>query len=210
MNQQPPVITMKLILASSSPYRQALLRDVGLNVSAVGARIDEYSIVGQTPIETAQRRAQAKAKAVFENHPDHIVIGADQVCYIDDVVMDKPKSSAEWFSRLQAMRGRSHKLSTAVCLMGRGATEDDSILTAFVETTQVHFRSDLSDTDLQAYVEIGEARNCAGGYMMEQRGAWLIEKIEGDWQNVIGLPIFPLLGHLKTLGCPVFGPANIE
>ena len=138
------------------------------------------------------------------------MIGADQVCYIDDVVMDKPKSSEEWFVRLQAMRGRGHKLSTAVCLMRRGATEESNVLVEFVETTRVYFRSDLSDADLRAYVEIGEARKCAGGYMMEQRGAWLIERIERDWQNVIGLPIFPLLGHLKTLGCPIFGMSGIE
>lgn len=198
------------MLASSSPYRQALLRDVGLNVSAVGADIDEYSILGRTPIETAQKRARSKAKSVFIKYPDHVVIGADQVCYIDDLVMDKPKSSAEWLSRLQKMRGRSHYLSTAVCLMGNGAKGDNAILTEFVETTRVHFRSDLSDADLQTYVDIGEARKCAGGYMMEQRGAWLIEKIEGDWQNVIGLPIFPLLGHLKRLGCPIFGVTDIE
>ena len=181
---------MKLMLASSSPYRQGLLRDVGLNVLAVGANVDEYSIVGKTPIETAQKRARAKAQSVSLLHPDYIVIGADQVCYIDDVVMDKPKSSTEWLSRLQAMRGRSHKLSTAVCLMGRGASDEDNVSREFVETTRVYFRSDLKDDALQAYVDLGEARNCAGGYMMEQRGAWLIEKIEGDWQNVIGLPIF--------------------
>ena len=204
------VITMKLMLASSSPYRQALLRDVGLNVSAIGADIDEYSILGRTPVETAQKRARSKAKAVFIKHPEYIVIGADQVCYIDNVVMDKPKSSAEWLSRLQKMRGRSHNLSTAVCLMGNGAKGDNAILTEFVETTRVHFRSDISDADLQTYVDIGEARKCAGGYMMEQRGAWLIEKIEGDWQNVIGLPIFPLLGYLKRLGCPIFGVTDIE
>lgn len=201
---------MKLMLASSSPYRQALLRDVGVNVSATGANIDEYSILGHTPVETAQKRARAKAHAVCNIHTDYIVIGADQVCYIDDVVMDKPKSSEEWFTRLQLMRGRSHNLSTAVCLVRRDASGAEEVLTEFVETTKVYFRSDLSDEDLRSYVNIGEARQCAGGYMMERRGAWLIQKIEGDWQNVIGLPIFPLLKHLKMLGFPIFGGGNVE
>jgi septum formation protein len=201
---------MKLMLASSSPYRQALLRDVGVHVSAVGANIDEYSILGQTPVETAKRRAFAKAQAVCTIHSDYTVIGADQVCYIDDIVLDKPRSSEEWFARLKSMRGRPHSLSTAVCLVHRLATGEDEIITEFVETTKVYFRSDLSDDDLQSYVNIGEARQCAGGYMMERRGAWLIEKIEGDWQNVIGLPIFPLLEHLKSLGVPIFGMGNIE
>ena len=83
-------------------------------------------------------------------------------------------------------------------------------LTEFVETTKSILSSDLSDDDLRAYVDIGEARQCAGGYMMERRGAWLIEKIEGDWQNVIGLPIFPLLKHLKALGFPIFGVGSVQ
>ena len=201
---------MKLMLASSSPYRQALLRDVGVIVSATGANIDEYSILGRTPVETAQKRAFAKAKAVADIHSDYIVIGADQVCYIDDVVLDKPQSSEEWFKRLQSMSGRSHNLSTAVCLVRKNTIGEEEILTEFVETTRVYFRSDLTDEDLRLYVDIGEARQCAGGYMMERKGAWLIEKIEGDWQNVIGLPIFPLLGHLKKLDCPIFGVTDIE
>ena len=200
---------MKLMLASSSPYRQALLKDVGVHVAAVGANIDEYSILGGTPVETAKKRAFAKAQAVGAIHPDYIVIGADQVCYIDDVVYDKPKSSKEWFTRLQSMRGRAHNLSTAVCLV-RWGTEGAEILTEFVETTRVIFRADLSDEDLLSYVNIGEAKHCAGGYMMERKGAWLIEKIEGDWQNVIGLPIFPLLHHLKAIGCPRFGVESVE
>lgn len=201
---------MKLMLASSSPYRQALLRDVGLDVSTMGAAIDEYSIVGETPIETAQKRAMAKARDVSQKKPDYVVIGADQVCYLDDIVMDKPKSDEEWLNRLKLMRGRSHNLSTAVCIVKHTETGESIVLTEFVETTRVYFRSGVSDADLQAYVELGEAKKCAGGYMMEQRGAWLIEKIEGDWQNVIGLPIFPLLERLRALGCPIFGLNTID
>lgn len=196
---------MKMILASASPYRKALLKDVGLNVDTFGANIDEYSILGDSPIQTAQYRARAKAESVRLHHSKPVIIGADQVCYIDDVVMDKPSSVEEWFSRLQAMRGRSHFLSTAVCILIAPTPTKDAECIEFVETTRVFFRSDLSDDDLKAYIDIGEAKKCAGGYMMEKSGAWLIERIEGDWQNVIGLPIFPLLTHLKRIGCPIFG-----
>ena len=196
---------MKMILASTSPYRKSLLKDVGLNVDTFGANIDEYSIVGSNPIQTAQYRARAKAESVRENHSKAVVIGADQVCYIDEVVMDKPRTSEEWFLRLQSMRGRSHFLSTAVCILVAPTPTKMEECIEFVVTTQVFFRSDLSDEDLKAYIDIGEAKKCAGGYMMEKRGAWLIERIEGDWQNVIGLPIFPLLAHLKRIGCPIFG-----
>ena len=201
---------MKLMLASSSPYRQALLRDVGLNVLATGANVDEYSILGQSPIETAQKRAFAKAQHVASVHPEYVVIGADQVCYLDELVLDKPQSSDEWFSRLQSMRGRFHYLSTAVCLLRKNANGEQDLHTEFVETTKVYFRADLSDDDLRMYVDIGEASQCAGGYMMERKGAWLIEKIEGDWQNVIGLPIFPLLKHLKLFGVPTFGSSVMD
>lgn len=194
---------MNIILASASPYRRSLLEDVGLMVEAVGANIDEYQIVGNNPVETAQLRAAAKAQEVFSRFSNQIVIGADQVCYLDDEVLDKPQDDQEWFARLQKMRGRPHLLSTAVCI--EVPMEYDRQQIRFVETTKIHFRSDLSDQDLWRYVQIGEARKCAGGYMMEKRGAWLMERIEGDWQNVIGLPIFPLLERLRGIGCPMFG-----
>jgi len=194
---------MNIILASTSPYRRSLLEDVGLAVEAIGANIDEYQIVGDSPVHTAQLRADAKAQDVFSRFSSQIVIGADQVCYLDDEVLDKPQDNQEWFVRLQKMRGRSHLLSTAVCIEVPDAYDRRQI--QFVETTTIHFRADLSDQDLWQYIQIGEARKCAGGYMMEKRGAWLMERIEGDWQNVIGLPIFPLLERLRSIGCPMFG-----
>jgi septum formation protein len=197
-------IIMKIILASSSPYRKSLLEDVGLHVDAIGANVDEYALIGVSPVDTAIQRARAKAQNVFSRDSSHVVIGADQVCYLDDEILDKPKSAEEWLGRLKRMVGRTHHLSTAVCIeVPEGISARRRI--EFVETTIIHFRSDLGDDSLQRYVDIGEAKGCAGGYMMERRGAWLIEKIEGDWQNVIGLPIFPLLTELRALGCPIFG-----
>jgi len=131
------------------------------------------------------------------------------------------------------MRGEKHLLSTAVYILSPDKDPDKesayehlskwnlppNIFSAshpfgrayhFVETTEVYFRSDLSDEMLAHYIQIGEARNCAGGYMMEQRGAWLIEKIKGDWQNVIGLPIFPLTTVLRHLGVPMFGRTGLS
>ena len=93
------------------------------------------------------------------------------------------------------MRGRTHHLTTAVSLVSL----EHQIHRKFYETTNIVFRGDLTDAELRAYVENGEAKRCAGGYMMERKGAWMIERIEGDWQNVIGLPIFPLLTELRDL-----------
>lgn len=186
---------MKIILASSSIYRQGLLNDVGLSVDICAPDVDETPIVGETPIQTAEMRADAKALAVANQFPTALVIGADQVCYLDGVLMGKPQSENEWLDRLQKMRGKTHHLTTAVSLVSL----EQNIHRKFYETTNILFRSDLTDSELRAYVEDGEAKKCAGGYMMERKGAWMIERIEGDWQNVIGLPIFPLLRELKDL-----------
>jgi septum formation protein len=171
-----------------------MLSDIGIVAQGIPADIDEESITHLRPVETAQKRAQAKAENVYLSHPNALVIGADQVVYVGLKIFSKPKSEEEWFERLQYLRGQSHLLTTAVSIKGANEPID------FIQTTQVKFRGDLSDESLWAYVKHGEAWGCAGGYMMEGRGAWLIESIQGDWQNVIGLPIFPLITHLRSLG----------
>ncbi len=196
---------MQVILASSSIHRLQLLLDVGISALTIAPKIDEESILGDNPIDTAKLRARAKTAAVAQSHLDAIVIGADQVCYLGDILMGKPSSNSQWLNRLRLLRGKDHLLSTAVCIAVPGSSQR----VEFVETTTIRFRDTLSDEDLMRYVLMGEARNCAGGYMMEKRGAWLIESIHGDWQNVIGLPIFPLLHQLKRIGVPCFGETNV-
>lgn len=189
----------QIILASSSRWRCKLLTDIGLQVQAIAPEVEEEQIWGESPIETAALRGRAKAEEVFSRHPDAWVIGADQVCHFQGQTIGKPQSEESWLKRLQEMRGRRHYLTTAVSIISEQETRD------FYETTTVWFRADIPLSALQRYIEIGEAKNCAGGYMMESRGAWLIEKIEGDWQNVIGLPIFPLTRHLREMGWSFFG-----
>ena len=190
---------MNIVLASSSVWRKKLLEDIGLVVLSEAANVDEHQIWGKTPFETAMLRAQAKAKEVLSRHRDDLIIGADQVCHFKGETIGKPLSEAEWLQRLCKMRGQKHYLTTAVSLQTKHRSVD------FSETTTVIFRQDITEATLRRYVEIGEARNCAGGYMMENRGAWLIEKIDGDWQNVIGLPIFSLTEHLRSFGIGFFG-----
>lgn len=189
----------QIILASSSKWRCKLLVDIGLEVQAVPPQVEEEEILGDSPIETAILRAEAKAEEVFARYPDSWVIGADQVCHFLGQTIGKPQSEEKWLRRLLEMRGREHHLTTAVSILSKEGTR------TFYETTKVWFRADIPQDILQRYIEIGEAKNCAGGYMMEGRGAWLIEKIEGDWQNVIGLPIFPLTKHLRDMGWSFFG-----
>jgi septum formation protein len=185
----------RIILASTSPWRLAMLRDAGIEAEGVAPDVDESTILGVIPEETARHRAVAKAVEVSKRHPDGLVIGADQVAHLDGETFGKPTSTEDWRRRLRALRGRTHTLTTAVAIAERGEVAD-----SFAVDTRVAFRSDLSDDEIEDYIATGEGAACAGGYMAEKRGAWLVESIEGDWQNVIGLPLLPLLARLRARG----------
>ncbi len=185
---------MNVVLASSSRWRAALLAEAGLPCTAVDPALDEGAIIGENPVHTAVLRAQAKAEAVAVAHPDALVIGADQVIHLDGTPMGKPADDADWMFRLQLLRGRTHQLTTGVAIVERGETE------TFHVDTAVRFRTDLTDDELGRYVAHGEARGCAGGYMIEKRGAWLVEGIDGDWLNVVGLPVLHLITCLRARG----------
>ena len=183
-----------LILASSSPWRQQILAMAGLSCQALAPDVDEERITAPAPGALAVARARAKAVDVARRAPGALVIGADQVAHLDGEAFGKPRDDLDWITRLRALRGRTHTLTTGVALAEEGEVE------TFEVHTNVRFRADLSDAELLAYVAIGEARGCAGGYQAEHRGAWLIEAIDGDWWNVIGLPLFPLIGRLRARG----------
>ena len=187
----------RLVLASTSPWRLQLLGEAGITAEAVAPGVYEEVIVGVGPVETAQMRAMAKAKAVAAGCPGALVVGADQVIHMDGETIGKPANDLVWLQRLQTMRGRAHQLTTAVALVdGEGSEE-------FTVTTKVCFRGDLTDEELRNYIACGEARGCAGGYMIERRGAWLVESIDGDWLNVIGLPVLHLVSRLRARGWSV-------
>ena len=192
-------------LASSSRWRANLLKNCGLNIHIVPPDVVEELIVGDSPTATATLRARAKAENVLSRVPtDAIVIGADQVVHHNGQCFGKPKDPKSWFERLKAFRGKGHDLTTAVSLFV------DGVCTEFQEHSKVFFRGDITDQELRDYIKDGEARGCAGGYMVEQRGAWLIEKVEGDWLNVIGLPIFSIIKELRLKGLTVSHCVSVE
>jgi septum formation protein len=185
----------RIILASTSPWRLQILKDSGIEAEGVAPDVDESTIEGVIPEETARHRAVAKAVEVSRRRPHDLVIGADQVAHLDGESFGKPSSTDDWRARLRSLRGRAHTLTTAVAL-----AEDGALADSFAVDTRVAFRSDLSDDEIEDYIATGEGAACAGGYMAEKRGAWLVESIEGDWQNVIGLPLLPLLARLRARG----------
>ena len=185
---------VRLVLASTSEWRLQLLVEAGIAAEARAPNVDESAVEGKTPIETAQRRAVAKAEAVVGQVLDAWVLGADQVIHFEGETIGKPPNDPVWRAQLQRMRGRRHALSTAVALW------DGQRMEVVTETTMVTIRADLSDAEIDAYIASGEARGCAGGYMVERKGAWLVESIEGDWCNVVGLPILRVIGMLRARG----------
>jgi septum formation protein len=199
----PSSAASRLILASSSPYRSALLARLQLPFEAIAPDIDETPLAGETPPDTALRLAQAKAQAIGKCHPGTLVIGSDQVATLDGLQIGKPGDHARALAQLQLMRGRSVLFHTALCLWdGRGAAPvhwcENVVAT-------VQFRT-LPDAELDAYLRIEQPYDCAGSAKNEGLGIALIESITStDPTALTGLPLIALTGMLRRAGVAFFG-----
>jgi len=189
-----------VVLASTSPMRRALLASAGLTPMVVPSRVDESACEVADPVDRVMALARAKAEAVDAavrpDDPQSVVIGADQVVFDPEVgeAWGKPPSPAAHLARLKSLRGKTHHLVTgwAICHAGGCRTGCDRTL--------LTVRADIDDEELIAYVDSGEASGCAGGYAAEGHGAFLFEHIDGDWSNVMGLPMPSIIGVLRELG----------
>jgi len=189
----------RIILASQSPRRIELLLQMGLeNVEVIpSCHPENLDQSHYTPFEYVLQTAQEKAIKVYseeaetENAPD-LVIAADTIVLSGNVILEKPTSTVEHFNMLRLLRGKEHKVFTGVAVIA--PLVDTPVypgysLQTHLEETIVTFSSDLTDEFLRAYVESGEASSMAGGYGIQGRGALLVEKINGDYNNVVGLPL---------------------
>ena len=185
----------KLILASGSPRRKEILEKAGFDFEIRVSDVDE-SIEFGTPADLVEKLSLIKAKDVanlVKAEGKHgLVIGADTVVALDGLVYGKPKDKEEAFEMLKSLRGRAHSVFTGVSLVdaisGRRMT--------FHEETKVFFKNP-SDNELKAYIEGGEPMDKAGAYAIQGEGAFLIERIEGDYLNVVGLPLEKLKENLS-------------
>jgi len=195
---------VRIVLASGSAWRLELLRLAQIPCEAIVPRIDEREITAIDPVDLACRRALAKARDVASRCGAEVwVVGADQVVHLGGDVLGKPVDPVQHLAMLQRLRGRTHQLATGVALVPGGGGAGERCL---CEITRLTMRADLSDDELRAYVACGEARSCGGGYMIERGGIQLFEQIEGDWTNVVGLPMVRLIGELRAIGWrPAFG-----
>ncbi|MBE5968644.1 MAG: septum formation inhibitor Maf [Lachnospiraceae bacterium] len=185
----------KLILASGSPRRKEILEKAGFDFEIRVSDVDEGIEFG-TPADLVEKLSLIKAKDVanlVKAEGKHgLVIGADTVVALDGLVYGKPKDKEEAFEMLKSLRGRAHSVFTGVSLVdaisGRRMT--------FHDETKVFFKNP-SDDELKAYIEGGEPMDKAGAYAIQGEGAFLIERIEGDYLNVVGLPLDKLKENLS-------------
>lgn len=195
---------MPIVLASASPRRQELLKNAGVEFVVKPANIPEIRHPGETPRVFAERMAREKARAIFAGTSDEYVLGADTVVVVEEMtggatgvspvdnalVLGKPEDYEDAARMLRLLSGRKHHVITAVCLVGKNFKDVRS------ESTAVHFAA-LSDADIRDYIATGEPMDKAGAYAIQGAASRWISKIEGDYSNVVGLPVTLVLQMLR-------------
>jgi len=191
--------TPPLVLASTSPFRRALLERLGLQFETVAPAVDETRRPGEPPEALVVRLAEAKARAVVGEHPDALIIGSDQVACIGDGVLGKPGGREQAIAQLERAAGRSVLFLTGLCLLNGGSGRCRTL----VEPFRVHFRK-LTRSQIEGYVDREQPYGCAGSFKSEGLGIALFERLEGDDPNaLIGLPLIRLIDLLSAEGLDV-------
>lgn len=187
-----------LILASTSPRRKELLAYLGLPFAVVSPATEEKHRPGETGLDYAKRNSMEKAEAVYKMRADKstpvIAIGADTIGLLDETVLEKPLDPADAIRMLTSMSGRSHKVITAVSLVGdsQGKVHSES----FAVETLVYFK-ELSQAEIGYYVQTKEPLDKAGAYGIQGIGGFLVRSIQGSYSNVVGLPLVELTEALQ-------------
>jgi septum formation protein len=187
---------MKLILASTSPRRAEILHDAGFSFAVVSSAVDETPFTGESPSELVQRLADAKAElAAARAVGPAIVLAADTVVTLEGRIFGKPRSSDDARHMLENLSGRTHAVVTGVTLIRLPDAERRS----FVESTLVHF-SQLSAEEISRYLATEEPHDKAGSYAIQGRAGRYIPRIEGDYFNIVGIPLARVTQALADLG----------
>lgn len=184
--------SIKLILASASPRRKELIKGCFLNYEVQAADIDE-DLPYDSPVELVEKLSKLKAKAVLEERSDEnvLVIGSDTIVVLEDQVLGKPKNKDEAREMLKLLSGKTHEVLTGVALLSL----DKEIV--FYEKTSVKFTA-ISEDLLELYLDTGESLDKAGAYGIQGNALSFIEKVNGSYSNVVGLPVDRLLVEIKN------------
>jgi septum formation protein len=185
----------RLVLASKSPRRYELLKQVGLDFDVIPSGIGEDYIKGESPRNHVLRLAEAKALEVGNQHPDRWVVAADTIVYVDHSILGKPKSREEARKMLRRLSGKEHRVLTGFSVhhLERGKGGREAVQTA-VKVKK------LTQSEIDWYIQTGEPYDKAGGYAIQGMGSFMIESIRGSYTNVVGLPVCELIQMLSRLG----------
>lgn len=178
------VLKQKLVLASRSPRRAEILNAVGWPFETQAANIDESRFDGEAAVRYVRRLAQSKAETIAKNLSAGLVLGADTVVLVDDEILGQPSDADDARRMLKLLSGRWHEVLTAVALVRAGG---DQVMTDH-EKTRVRF-AEMSFAEIDWYVATGEPMDKAGAYAVQGRAALFIEEIQGDYFNIVGLPV---------------------
>lgn len=184
-----------LVLASGSPRRREMLGGLGLSFEVSPADIDERPRADEAPDAYVLRLAREKAQAVAARRPGALVLAADTTVALGRELLGKPADAAEARAMLERLSGRAHDVFTGVALAEDGADAGREV----VVRTRVHFRA-LGEAEMAWYAGCGEPLDKAGGYAVQGKGAFLVERVEGSPSNVIGLPLGETLALLAAAG----------
>lgn len=206
MSNSPTQNGPQIILASSSAYRKELLSRLHLPFHAIAPDIDETPHINELPEQTALRLAQQKAQTIADIHPNFIVIGSDQVATLEGEQIGKPGNHENALKQLQKMRGKEVIFHTALCVIDNRLPLHKTSNRIQIQNCQtlVHFR-DLSDAELEAFLHIEQAYDCAGSAKNEGLGIAVIQSIQSDDPSALtGLPLIALTSMLRKLDVPFF------
>jgi septum formation protein len=189
-----------LVLASASPRRQELLGSAGIPFTVQAPDINETPLAGESPRDCAERLAREKALAVFDSRRQDWVLGADTIVVVDGVILGKPRDADDAARMLGLLAGRTHEVITGVCVVGAVASRQLPVaIKTASETTVVTF-SEMSDDEINNYVTTGEPLDKAGAYAIQGIASRWIPRVEGDYSNVVGLPVALVYRILRELG----------
>lgn len=187
---------LRLILASTSPYRKELLERLGLPFEALASHVNEDAFKEKIadPRELTETLAKEKALSVFETNQNAVVIGGDQVSLFKGKILGKPHTKEGAFNQLKELQGQTHQLVTATCV------KSQELEVVWTEIMTMKMRP-LNDEEILRYIEADNPLDCAGSYKIEGLGITLFEKISGDdHTSIIGMPLMSLSHHLRSLG----------
>ena len=195
---------VRVVLASQSPRRRELLALVGITHDVRPADVDESVLPGEQPVPHCERLARLKADTVARSHQDDVVVGSDTIVVVEGDILGKPRDPAHAAAMLRRLSGRTHTVCTAVAIAHRGTTRSG------VEEVAVTFRP-IDDRTIDDYIATGEPMDKAGAYGIQGFGAAIVERVDGDYFAVMGLPIGRMLELMRQAGVEYrFGPVTFE